>query len=83
MPIVALRNNKRHGRDAQIRRRFVAHELLEPFKQGTRPDSELGLTVRPRLVRCFGLDIDCNRSLPDVVGRGVIPALDGRGRERF
>ena len=80
---MALRNHKRHCRNAQTCCCFIPYELLEPLEQGTCPDGELGLAVCPRLVWCFCLDIDCDRSLPDVIGRGVIPALNCCGRERF
>lgn len=82
VPVMALRNHKRHCRNAQICCCFISYELLKPLEQGNRPDGELGLAVCPRLVWGFGLDIDRDRSLPDISGSGVIPAFNCCGRER-
>ena len=81
---MALHNHERHCRNAQVRcRYFVAHEFLKPLDEGTCPDRELRLTIRPRFVGCFGFNVDCNRSLRNTIHRSMVPALRRCRRERL
>ena len=77
---MSLRDDDGHGRDLDIgQARHWGAEVVQLAKTGNErrdPDGQLGLAVRPALVRTFGLQVDRNGLATSLVHGNIVPALD-------